>query len=547
MALPTLNDDQRLYLQTIFDYFHEHGKWPTYRYVDRKLTQIRRDLDIEKIAKSLPSGFASTSSYNLRLDDEAILSISAIYLCVGSGEELADFIKVLHFCVEKYFSVGEDTVQISSDDLRQHLDMSELSVRKVGLLIKNAYDYYIYTQFGYKDNEDNSWVLTLSRNIREFDGVTSIEQYLEKLDQIKQTFVTPVPMLSQSVEDTDTLSGDELERLLAEIGYRYVETSSLEIKENVPSAKELARLMAAFANADGGIIIIGMTDNFRIVGVPDDTPLEGLYQEAISSLSPHPLMNYRFADIRGAQIFIITVQKYPVPILTKDQRYYVRKGNKTSLAEEDLIDALSESVPSFKTNILNSLEEEPHAEKSEDIGGASLSQSVVLGSENIFSGSIDEIAGGNINRVVHETIMLKPQLDLNELLKDTIERTRDDLTTQRRERLQQARITFIVALIVLVLAIILVFIGVILIFTNKIQAGVVSSVASIVSGIVSGLALTFNKQTNDRLDEYARELVALEKSYTGMQYLSLITDVRMKDEAIRDLAKGISLGNQVSK
>jgi len=65
--------------------------------------------------------------------------------------------------------------------------------------------------------------------------------------------------------------------------------------------------------------------------------------------------------------------------------------------------------------------------------------------------------------------------------------------------------------------------------------------------IVSGLALAFNKQTNDRLDEYARELVALEKSYTGLQYLSLITDVRIKDEAIRDLAKDISLGNQVSK
>ena len=204
MALPTLNDDQHLYLQTIFDYFHEHGKWPTYRYVDRKLTQIRRDLDIEKIAKRLPGGFASTSSYNLRLDDEAILSISAIYLCVGSGEELADFIKVLHFCVEKYFSVEEDTVQISSDDLRQYLDMSELSVCKVGLLIKNAYDYYIYTQFGYKDNEDNSWVLTLSRNIREFDGVTSIEQYLERLDKSK----TASPYMSlrhtSSAENAET-------------------------------------------------------------------------------------------------------------------------------------------------------------------------------------------------------------------------------------------------------------------------------------------------------------------------------------------------------
>src|SRR5260370_17320098 len=93
------------------------------------------------------SGFASTFAFNLILDDEAILSISAIYLCVGSGEELADFIKVLHFCVEKYLSVEEDTVQISSNDLRHHLDMSELSLHKVGLLIKNPYAYYIYTQF----------------------------------------------------------------------------------------------------------------------------------------------------------------------------------------------------------------------------------------------------------------------------------------------------------------------------------------------------------------------------------------------------------------
>ncbi len=301
-------------------------------------------------------------------------------------------------------------------------------------------------------------------------------------------------MQARTVEDTEISRSGEFERLLADIGYSTIETSTLELKENVPSAKELASLMSAFANTDGGIIIIGVTDNFRIVGVPEGVPLENLYQEACSSLRPRPLMNYRFVDIAGKQIFIITIQKYPAPILTEDQRYYVRKGNQTSLAEEDLIDALSESVPAFKTNILNSLGEEPHAEKSGEIGDASLSQNVDFGPHNIFSGPIGDVAGRDIYKSVHETIMLKSNLDLNELLKDTIERTRNDLTTQRKERLQQARITFIVALIVLVLAIILVFIGVILIFTNKIQAGVVSSVASIVSGIVSSLALAFNTQ-----------------------------------------------------
>jgi hypothetical protein len=99
---------------------------------------------------------------------------------------------------------------------------------------------------------------------------------------------------------------------------------------------------------------------------------------------------------------------------------------------------------------------------------------------------------------------------------------------------------------ILILAILLVFVGVVLIFINKTQEGIVSSIASIVSGSISGLALAFNKQTNDRLDEYARELVALEKSYTGMHFISLISDVRMKDEAIRDLAKTISMRNQAS-
>ncbi len=28
-----LTDDQQLYLQTIFDYLHENGKWPTHKYL----------------------------------------------------------------------------------------------------------------------------------------------------------------------------------------------------------------------------------------------------------------------------------------------------------------------------------------------------------------------------------------------------------------------------------------------------------------------------------------------------------------------------------
>ena len=128
-----LSDIQRLYLQTIFDYFHEHGAWPIYKFIDRKLNKIRRDLDIEKIAKSVPSGFASAFAFNRDLNAPATLNIFAIYECTGSEENLADFVKAIHYGVERYFGAREDetTIFITSDELKEQLSLSELALRKV--------------------------------------------------------------------------------------------------------------------------------------------------------------------------------------------------------------------------------------------------------------------------------------------------------------------------------------------------------------------------------------------------------------------------------
>lgn len=531
-----LSHIQQIYIQTIFDYFHEKGTWPTYGFVERTISQTHRDFHMRRVISDLPNGFGKAFAFNSDRNQEAVLRIPALRLCKGSEEELADFVRVLRFCIDKYFSSEENHLQVTSDEVREQLKLSELATRKVGRLIE--VESIFWSSLGRNDIE-GTWVCALTPGmdgIARFDKVETIEQYQEKAGQFYKSFEAPVLSSSILVEETNILSNDNLERLLADIGYKYVETSPLEIQEHIPSAKELARMMAAFANTEGGVIVIGMTDNFRIVGVPDDVSLESLYREAFSSLHPHPLMNYRFATIKEMRIFIITVQKYPVPVVTEDQQYYVM-ASKTPRAEEDLIDALSASVPSFKVNISGTLEE-PHMEEASGVGN---------GSANVLSGSIGDIAGGEIKTIVHETIVSKPQLDFHELLKDTIERTRVDLKAQREERIKQAKITFIVALTVMVTSAVLVFIGIIIILIGKIQAGVVSSIASVVCGTVSGLALGFNKQTNDRLDKDASELAALEKSYTGMQYLSFITDIKMKDEAIRDLAKGISLGSQVNK
>jgi hypothetical protein len=46
------------------------------------------------------------------------------------------------------------------------------------------------------------------------------------------------------------------------------------------------------------------------------------------------------------------------------------------------------------------------------------------------------------------------------------------------------------------------------------------------------------------LDEAAKELAALEKTHTAMEYIGYIKDVKVRDEAIRDLANNLSTEKQ---
>ena len=192
-----LSNIQRLYIQTIFDYFHEQGTWPTYGYVEREISQIHRDFDMRGVARSLPSGFANAFAFNIDRKQEAVLKVPAVLLCKGSEHDLADFVYVLWFCVDKYFSFGENNLEVTSDEVREQLKMSELSIRKVGRLIEVECAFYM--SFGRRDIEGNSWVCTLTpgmEGIARFDKVETIEQYLEKLDQLNNSFATPMPQLS---------------------------------------------------------------------------------------------------------------------------------------------------------------------------------------------------------------------------------------------------------------------------------------------------------------------------------------------------------------
>jgi uncharacterized protein (TIGR02391 family) len=202
-----LTNEQRLYLQMIFDYFHEHGKWPTYNYLKRAFQEGHAELNLDEIIESLPPGLskplrAYTFSATGHSNGEAILTVPAIYLCKGAVEDLADFVQALRFCVKRYSSPDKNDRQISSSDLISQLGLSRLAARRVGLLF--AVEVWMFTFFS--TNSEGNWQCTLGRDVRKFRDVTTIEQYLAKraeLKSIKQSVAPASEVTQQSILVTE--------------------------------------------------------------------------------------------------------------------------------------------------------------------------------------------------------------------------------------------------------------------------------------------------------------------------------------------------------
>jgi hypothetical protein len=190
VELPELNEDQRLFLKTIFNYFHKEGKWPTYLWVEntiRKTYPARwSNFDMVEVCKSLPDGFASAIGNQRNYEQEAGFIAPALYYFPEAKEEMADFIRMVRFCVEKINTSDEARPEISSEDLRSQLDMQPLAIRKMYLLLQ----WEPNIMGGSGANED-WWRINLQRGrdgVRRFEGIETFEQYLEKRTALTRMF-----------------------------------------------------------------------------------------------------------------------------------------------------------------------------------------------------------------------------------------------------------------------------------------------------------------------------------------------------------------------
>lgn len=130
------------------------------------------------------------------------------------------------------------------------------------------------------------------------------------------------------------------------------ESETVEFKTKMPPADLVARVLAAFANTKGGVLILGVGDKGEVVGLSDnsvESTLDRLHHIA-SSLFPYSI-NIGYVEISGKNLVYARVPEAPkefAPITTSSGKYYQRYA--ASTVPGNLEDAWLEkrSIPSMK-------------------------------------------------------------------------------------------------------------------------------------------------------------------------------------------------------
>lgn len=126
----------------------------------------------------------------------------------------------------------------------------------------------------------------------------------------------------------------------------------VEFKEEQIKAKDLGEEIVAFANSEGGTILIGVADNGDIKGVSDLKIEEKIMNICRNNVIPNIIPQFEYITIDDKQVVILGVPKgLSKPYSTVDNKYYIRVGTTKRIASREELLRLFEGNGSLHYDI----------------------------------------------------------------------------------------------------------------------------------------------------------------------------------------------------
>lgn len=131
------------------------------------------------------------------------------------------------------------------------------------------------------------------------------------------------------------------------------ETNRIEFKTRLLNQHDIAKVLTAFANTDGGIVIFGIHENGSIIGLSEEEAIktEKRLQNLCNSIFSYPFEVGKVI-IDGRYIVFANIEKAPphlLPLTTATGQYYIRRNNGTirsSLEDRVFPSANEKPIPS---------------------------------------------------------------------------------------------------------------------------------------------------------------------------------------------------------
>ena len=126
----------------------------------------------------------------------------------------------------------------------------------------------------------------------------------------------------------------------------------IEFKEEKVKAKDLGEEIVAFANSEGGTILIGVSDDGNITGITDKKIEETIMNICRNNVVPNIIPSFEYAIINDKKIVILGIPKgLSKPYSTVDNKYYIRVGTTKRIASREELLRLFEGNGSLHFDI----------------------------------------------------------------------------------------------------------------------------------------------------------------------------------------------------
>jgi hypothetical protein len=141
------------------------------------------------------------------------------------------------------------------------------------------------------------------------------------------------------------------------------EHQQLDFKYRVDSSQKIAKTLSAFANTDGGRLLIGVKDNGRIAGVDPEEEfymIEGAAQVYCQPEVEFSAKVYRFEDRHVLEIEVPPSALSPHYAKDENNRWlaYIRQDDENFVVNRVILTYLKDKKPGSRKNLLNYGKEE---------------------------------------------------------------------------------------------------------------------------------------------------------------------------------------------